>query len=83
MPPRLSVDNQSGGDKMKSRSEQEYLFRHAPGRASAHSTGNRAWVALRKEGHTRQSAVAPPSARKCVPASLLDNGEGTAKSQCG
>ncbi len=30
-----------------------------------------------------RSAVAPPSERKCVPSSLLDNGEGTAKSQCG
>ena len=34
-------------------------------------------------GQRTQCAVAPPSERKCAPSSLLDNGIGTAKSQCG
>ena len=34
-------------------------------------------------GQRTQIAVAPPSERKCAPSSLLDNGIGTAKSQCG
>jgi hypothetical protein len=40
-------------------------------------------VRRRPERASAYSAVAPPSERKCAPPSLLDNGIGTAKSQCG
>ena len=43
----------------------------------------RVTCAAAPRGQRTQCAVAPPSERKCAPSSLLDNGIGTAKSQCG
>ena len=54
--------------------------------ASRWALGPASWdgdVRRRPERASAHSAVAPPSERKCAPSSLLDNGIGTAKSQCG
>ena len=77
-----ALDRASGSATIKSRSERRSALNRPP-KAGATPADGGLKVGASSGEHRPPSAVAPPSVRKRVPPSLFDNGEGTAKSQCG